>query len=151
MKKAIALFLSIAMMATAMVGCAKKEEPAPAPSAPAASAPAASEPAKEELPSYNFQLGINTVEDSVRGEMAHVFGDYIKEASGGRLTLEIFPNSSLGGEQEIIMPFHYTLDGQTITIAMDERESTQTFTLSGGRKQLILSQEHRKIVLEKAE
>ena len=102
MKKAIALFLSIAMMATAMVGCAKKEEPAPAPSAPAASAPAASEPAKEELPSYNFQLGINTVEDSVRGEMAHVFGDYIKEASGGRLTLEVFPNSSLGGEQEMV-------------------------------------------------
>lgn len=100
MKKAIALFLSIAMMATAMVGCGKKEEPAP--SAPAGSAPAASQPAKEELPSYNFQLGFNTVEDSVRGEMAHVFADYVKEASEGRITVEIFPNSSLGGEQEMV-------------------------------------------------
>lgn len=102
MKKAIALFLSIAMMATAMVGCGKKAEPAPAPSAPAASAPAASAPAKEELPSYKFQLGFNTVEDSVRGEMAHTFADYVNEASNGRITVEIFPNSSLGGEQEMV-------------------------------------------------
>ncbi len=86
-----------------------------------------------------------TVLGTQEGQEVTMYWEFGEKGSGKQYT------QGLGGEQEIIMPFHYTLDGQTITIAMDERESTQTFTLSGGRKQLILSQEHRKIVLEKAE
>ncbi len=50
----------------------------------------------------NMQLGFNTVEDSVRGEMAHAFKDYVEKASNGQITIEIFPAGTLGSEQEMV-------------------------------------------------
>lgn len=61
---------------------------------------AAAEPA-ENLPSYTFQIGINTVEDSVRGEMCHAFKESVEEASNGRITVDIFAEGTLGSEQEM--------------------------------------------------
>lgn len=97
MKKVLSLALVLALTLTTMVGCGSSKDPAPS-----TSTPAASSAQKEELPSYNLQLGYNTVEDSVRGEMANVFKSYVEEASEGRITVDIFPNASLGNEQEMI-------------------------------------------------
>jgi len=51
--------------------------------------------------SYKIQLGYNTVEDSVRGEMAKAFKDYVEKESNGRITVEMFPAGTLGSEQEM--------------------------------------------------
>lgn len=99
MKKALALALSLTMMVSLFAGCGSKDSGSTNANT---NTNTSSGSQQEELPSYSFQLGFNTVEDSVRGEMAHVFADYVNEASGGRITVEIFPNSSLGSEQEMV-------------------------------------------------
>ncbi len=57
---------------------------------------------EKELKSYTFKLGFNTVEDSVRGEMAKEFKRIVEAESNGRLTVEIYPAEELGTEQEQI-------------------------------------------------
>ncbi|MDR1832212.1 MAG: TRAP transporter substrate-binding protein [Fusobacteriaceae bacterium] len=51
---------------------------------------------------YKFQLGYNTVEDSVRGEMAKTFKEYVEKESKGRISVELFAAGTLGSEQEMI-------------------------------------------------
>ncbi|MGI5963757.1 MAG: TRAP transporter substrate-binding protein [Lawsonibacter sp.] len=98
MKKVLALLLSGAMMVSLLAGCGSKETG----SAGSTGGSQAGSSGQEELPSYSFQLGYNTVEDSVRGEMATVFKNYVEETSNGRMTVEIFPFSTLGSEQEMV-------------------------------------------------
>lgn len=50
---------------------------------------------------YKFQLGYNTVEDSVRGVMANTFKDYVEKASEGRMQVQCFPAGTLGSEGEM--------------------------------------------------
>ncbi len=54
-----------------------------------------------EYKEQKFQLGYNTVEDSVRGEMARAFKEYLETRSGGKITVELFPAGTLGSEQEM--------------------------------------------------
>lgn len=107
MKKSLALLLSAAMTVSLLAGCGGGGTPNAGISSGAAAPGGAasgggSNAGSTDLPSYSFQLGFHTVEDSVRGEMAHVFADYVEEASNGRVTVEIFANSSLGSEQEMV-------------------------------------------------
>lgn len=53
------------------------------------------------LPSYKFQLGYNTVEESVRGEMAKAFKEYVETTSDGRIEIQLFPAGTLGTEPEM--------------------------------------------------
>ena len=51
---------------------------------------------------YTFKLGFNTVEDSVRGAVAHAFRDIVEERTNSRVKIEIFPSEALGSEQEMV-------------------------------------------------
>lgn len=110
MKKSLALLLCAAMAVSLLAGCGGGQAGGGAASggttsgaqSGAQSGGNSGAGSTTDLPSYTFQLGFNTVEDSVRGEMSHVFADYVNEASNGRITVEIFPNSSLGSEQEMV-------------------------------------------------
>ena len=51
---------------------------------------------------YNWRLGFNTSEGSVRDIAAQRFKDVVEEESDGRITVEIFPAEALGSEQEML-------------------------------------------------
>lgn len=95
MKKLIAMILTLAMV-FALCACGQSSTPAAAPAGDAAASDAA------DKPTYHFQIGYNTVEDSVRGEMAKAFKEYIESASDGRMTIDIFPAATLGDEQQMV-------------------------------------------------
>ncbi len=104
MKKFISILLVLAMI-FALAACGGGSS-APAENKPAETKPAESKPEeskaeepKAELPTYNWQLGFNTVEDSVRGDAAHAFKDYLEKNSDGRITVDLFPSEALGSEQ----------------------------------------------------
>jgi TRAP-type C4-dicarboxylate transport system substrate-binding protein len=50
----------------------------------------------------NLKLGFATAATSPYGFAAKVFADEVKEKSGGRITIEVFPASQLGGEREML-------------------------------------------------
>ena len=52
--------------------------------------------------SYEWTLGFNTPENSVRGEAAKAFKEVLEEKTGGKVTVEIFPGEILGSEQEML-------------------------------------------------
>lgn len=52
--------------------------------------------------SYEWSVGFNTVEDSIRGEAAKEFKKVIEEESDGRITIELFPNEELGSDNEMV-------------------------------------------------
>lgn len=60
------MILALAMV-FALCACGQSSTPAAAPAGDAAASDAA------DKPTYHFQIGYNTVEDSVRGEMAKAF------------------------------------------------------------------------------
>lgn len=49
-----------------------------------------------------LKLGFATAATSPYGYAAKIFADEVKEKSGGRITIEVFPASQLGGERELI-------------------------------------------------
>lgn len=57
--------------------------------------------AADSYPSMNLQLGFNTVEESVRGEMAKAFKEYVEAKSGGSITVTTFPAGTIGSESEM--------------------------------------------------
>lgn len=50
----------------------------------------------------NLKLGFATAATSPYGYAAKIFADEVKEKSGGRITIEVFPASQLGGEREML-------------------------------------------------
>lgn len=52
--------------------------------------------------SYEWSVGFNTVEDSIRGEAAKEFKKVLEEESDGRITIELFPNEELGSDNEMV-------------------------------------------------
>lgn len=52
--------------------------------------------------SYEWSVGFNTVEDSIRGEAAKEFKKVLEEESDGRIEVELFPNEELGSDNEMV-------------------------------------------------
>src|SRR5690625_4456789 len=52
--------------------------------------------------SYEWTMGFNTVEDSIRGVAAKTFKEIIEEETDGRITIELFPNEELGTDNEMV-------------------------------------------------
>lgn len=52
--------------------------------------------------SYNWRLGFNTSEGSVRDIAAQRFKEVVEEESDGQIMVEIFPGEALGSEQEML-------------------------------------------------
>lgn len=51
---------------------------------------------------YEWRLGFNTPEGSVRGLAAERFKEVVEEESDGQITVEIYPAEALGSEQEML-------------------------------------------------
>ena len=114
MKKAITLFLAIALVfSLAACGSAKQE---PAPTSAPAPAPAA-EPQKEETPakaeepaeaaepnpfteSYTWALSTTYATGTPVSDAAVLFGEKLAEYSNGTITLNVFADGSFAGERE---------------------------------------------------
>ena len=104
MKRIIAIVLCL-LMTLSLVACGgAKEEPAPEKEAPAATpaAPEASEPADEGIAPLELSVGHTFSTDSIHHHTYTAFKDAIEEASGGAITVEIFPSSTLGTETEML-------------------------------------------------
>lgn len=52
--------------------------------------------------SYEWRIGWNTVEDSIRGVAAQEFKRVLEEESDGNITVELFPNEQLGTDNEMV-------------------------------------------------
>ncbi|MGM8212795.1 TRAP transporter substrate-binding protein [Virgibacillus sp. W0430] len=52
--------------------------------------------------SYEWSVGFNTVEDSIRGVAAQKFKEILEEESEGRITIDLFPNEQLGTDNEMV-------------------------------------------------
>ncbi|MGE4531269.1 MAG: TRAP transporter substrate-binding protein [Acidithiobacillus sp.] len=100
MKKIIALVLVMSLLGMMLTACGGTATSTPA-SSTAGETSAGESTAAEKLPSYNFQLGYNTVEDSVRGVMANTFKEYVEKTSNGRITVDCFSAGTLGSESEM--------------------------------------------------
>ncbi|NDK32213.1 TRAP transporter substrate-binding protein [Nesterenkonia haasae] len=51
---------------------------------------------------YEWRLGFNTNEDSVRGVAAERFKEVVEAESDGQITVDIYPAEALGSEQEML-------------------------------------------------
>lgn len=103
-KRIISLSVCSTILISALVACGNQTtNSTPSTSAENTSASGTDSAAADNtnLPSYKFQIGINTVEDSVRGEMCHAFKNYVEDASNGRITVDIFSEGTLGSEAEM--------------------------------------------------
>lgn len=98
MKKFIALLLSVLMIVSVFAGCAAPAETpaaAPAPAEGAAEAPA-------ELPSYTIKFAHVAADGSATAVAAENFKAKIEEKSGGRIKVDVYGNSTLGAERELV-------------------------------------------------
>src|SRR4030042_3023455 len=73
-----------------------------------------------DIPARNWKMSVVTNEDSSWTKGAHLFADLVKQRSGGRIQITVYPNGELaGGDQvkeltmlqdgSIDFPFHPTL------------------------------------------
>ena len=104
MKKITAMLLAGAMIFS-LAACGSKEAPAaPAPSAPAASAPAAA-PSDDPYADLD-EVVLTGGDNSGVGAACQLFGELVVEKvdaiTGGKLTIEYFPNSELGGDADLL-------------------------------------------------
>ena len=119
----VGLIALVAMAATILSACASSAAPAPtaAPAAPAATAaPAAPAPAAPaapaattapaansaapatQFPKMTLKLGNAGVTDMSYNQGSLKFAELVKERTGGAVDIQVFPNSSLGSEKDII-------------------------------------------------
>lgn len=102
----VGLIALVAMAATIVVSaCASSAAPAPA-AAPAAApttaaAPAAAVPAAQ-FPKMEIKLGHGGVTDMSYSKGADKFSQLVKERTGGNVNVQVFPNSALGSEKDML-------------------------------------------------
>ena len=112
MKKILA-FALVVIMAIGLAACGNS---APAPTSAPAAAPSdngAASPAEAGYtgPSYALQLGHIGAEGSVEETVANRFKELVESASDGKITVEVFGNSQLGGLGDLVDGIRYdTLD-----------------------------------------
>lgn len=98
MKKAIALVLAIIMMLS-LAACgtsAKTETPAEQPAKPADTV-APAEPTEVE-PEYVITVSVTTADDSACNKAIYYMADLVKEKSGGKVVMEVYPNGTMAND-----------------------------------------------------
>ena len=109
MKKLISLLMAMAMTVS-LVACGGSEKPAETPAATEpAQTPAATEPAAApEAGAYDDldEVVLMAGDNSGKGAACQLFGELVTakvaEITGGKLTVEYFPNSELGGDADLM-------------------------------------------------
>ena len=107
MKKFFSLVLTAALTLSLAACGSKPAAPAastPAAPAPAASTPAASDPAASGYSGgeYKITLGHICSETHSLQVTGLQFKEYLEEKSGGKITVELFPNAVLGGDEAML-------------------------------------------------
>lgn len=101
--KLIALLLAC-FLVLGLAACGGSETPADPPPAPA-DTPAVDtpvvEPVDDDIAPHTFTLANASPDDTVTGLFSHEFARLVSELSGGAMTVDVFPNSQLGGDAEI--------------------------------------------------
>ncbi|MDD5494174.1 MAG: DctP family TRAP transporter solute-binding subunit [Dehalococcoidia bacterium] len=54
-----------------------------------------------DIPSRNWKMSVVTNEDSSWAKGAHLFADLVKERSGGRIQITVYPNAELAGGDQV--------------------------------------------------
>ena len=96
MKRFLALFLSLIMVVALFTGCGTKQE-TPAAESPAAEAPAAEAPAAEPIV---MKYAVTFPGTGTQADGAEKFKELVEEYSEGRIVVEIYYSSQLGGNTE---------------------------------------------------
>lgn len=81
-KRSAALLLAV-VVAFGMTGCKKKQ-------------------GKDEVQRYAWPLGTSSPEDTVTQLYAEKFAQEVKRLSDGKMKIEVYPNSTLGGDRELL-------------------------------------------------
>lgn len=98
MKKVLSIVLCLAMI-LCFAACGQKAEPAPAaPSTPAGNTPAAEAPAQ----TYVIKLGHACSATHPYNLGSIWFKDYVEEKTNGGITVELYTDSTLGAERDLI-------------------------------------------------
>ena len=99
--KKLLIILLIATMTLLPAACTKQETPAPAPSGEQPEQPEPSEGGIDSLE----PVVLRGADNAGVGAAAQLYGELVtekvKEITGGKLTIEYFPNSQLGNDQEL--------------------------------------------------
>lgn len=103
MKKLLALLLAIVMVLSLAACGAKTEAPAPAPAAPAETpAETPAEAAGPEYTEIELKIGTSSAEGSLVANTLVEFGNKLSEATGGKVTVVVYPGSVLGSTAEML-------------------------------------------------
>lgn len=94
-RKALAIITVLAMIMGMFSGCGAK----PADASAAAAAPTAPAASEEKVV---IKLGHVEPEDRSTHKAAVEFKKYVEEQSGGKITVEIYPNGQLGGDRQMV-------------------------------------------------
>lgn len=101
MKKALSLILAL-IMVFALCACGTASAPA-ATAAPAADAQPDAEPAPAEPgKTYEFSFGTVDTEEHPTTMSARKIGEILEQKAPGKFTINVFPNSTLGGAAELV-------------------------------------------------
>ncbi|WP_245210276.1 TRAP transporter substrate-binding protein [Sedimentibacter acidaminivorans] len=102
MKSLISIVL-VLVLALSLTACGEKTTPE-TPATPAETETPASETpdASAEVGEYNWNLAIDSPEDTVTFLYGKKFADLVSEASGGKMKIQIFANGTLGGDREAL-------------------------------------------------
>jgi tripartite ATP-independent transporter DctP family solute receptor len=101
MIRKLSLLLASVLILTVLAACGKSTNGS-ASSAPAANSGEASKPAADDGKKYTIKLGFNLEPTSHWGQGATKFKEIAEKNSNGRLKVEIYPSSQLGGERQVI-------------------------------------------------
>lgn len=146
-RKAISLMLA-ATMAMSLTACGGSGSSTATTAAPAAQGGAAeAAPAADDGQKYTINIGhINDERDSWH-QGALKFKEYVEEKSGGRIEVNVYPNSQLGTEVDMIQSI-LTQGGCDITFTGESMQTYQPDLGIIGMPYLIKSDAHMEAVLE---
>jgi len=96
----LACFLVLGLVACGGGGDTATTTPAPE-NTPAPADTTAVEPLDDDIEPHTFTLANASPDDTVTGLFSHEFARLVSELSGGAMTVDVFPNSQLGGDAEI--------------------------------------------------
>lgn len=114
MKKVLCLLMAVLMVAS-FAGCEKSAggttataapTAAAATAAPAATTAPAATAAGSALPAdgpeFKFTIGTSATKDSIIGQTMQKLADLVNERSGGKITVDTFPDGQLGSDSELV-------------------------------------------------